>query len=338
MKLKRKIENLYYKLFGKLVFNWEMRKRRLANEKKTKYKLVNEFRKLEKVLQQVKYPKNDFNKIMSMILSDITLFGHVVNNYNSHRKLLRGTTLNDNFYRWLEPNAKSYPAHPAKKYINSAIKVDSQSLFIFGTILVNRSLLLLKMYLPDRHSSGSRSMYNGIGHFYPIFYKNVKLSPLLKKFKKKHSLKMKWLYSVLRFYRNEFIEHLDRGYQQGMTFGIHTDNFSLSSYKWDYNDNDNVKIEKLKSKLEKNNVHISGRDDGGRNLNNRYYLQRVFENITQVPDDLLKETLYLIEEIGGQSPQPKMVISEIESYITDLFQFMIDELDSSELIKYKVRS
>ena len=130
-----------------------------------------------------------------------------------------------------------------------------------------------KIYLPDRYNSGSRSMYSGIGYFYPVLYENrVKLSSLLKKFKKKYSLKVKWLYSVLRFYRNEFIEHLDRVYQQGMTFGVYTDNFSLSSYKWNYNDNDNAKIEKLKSNLEKKEIYIDGRDDGGRNLNNRYYL------------------------------------------------------------------
>jgi|SRR3989344_2666641 len=338
MKLKIKVKRIYYQLFGKLAFYREMRRRRLANEKKKKYKLVNEFRKLEGSLKQIKYPKNNFNKIMSMILSDITLFGYVVNNYNYHRKLLSDKTLDDNFYRRLEPKARSYPAHPAESYINSAIKIDAQSLFIFGAILINRTLLMLKMYLPDRHNSGSRSMYSGIGHFYPVLYqKKVKLSPLLEKFKDKHELKIKWLYSVLRFYRNEFIEHLDRGYQQGMTFGVYTDNFSLSSYKWNYNDNDNAKIEKLKSKLEKREIYIDGRDDGGRSLNNRYYLQRVFDNITQVPDDLLEGTLNLVEEVGGESPQPNKVIREIENYITDLFQFMIDELDSSELAKHKIK-
>jgi len=339
MNLEIKIKSIYYKLFGKLIFYREMRRRRLVNEEKKEYKLVGEFRKLESALKQIKYPRNDFNKLMSMILSDVTLFGYVVNSYNYHRKLLKDKTLDDEFYRWLDPKARSYPSHPAEEYINNAIKVDAQSLFIFGTILVNRSLLLLKMYLSDRHNSGSRSMYSGIGYFYPVLSeKKVKLSPLLKKFKKNYSLKVKWPYSVLRFYRNEFIEHLDRGYQQGMTFGVYTDGFSLSSYKWNYNNNDNTKIEKLKSKLEKRKIYIAGRDDGGRNLNNRYYLQRVFDNITQVPDDLLKETLDLVEEVGGESPQPSRVIKEIGNYITELFQFMINELDSSELAKHKIKS
>ena len=206
MNLKIKIKNIYYKLFGRIIFHREMKRRQLINERKSKYKLISEFRKLEKALRSIKYPKNDFNKIMSMILSDITLFGHVVNSYHHHRRMLKNKTLDEKFYHWLNPKAKSYPSHPAEKYINSSIKVNAQSLFIFGTILVNRSLLLLKMYLPDKHNSGSRSMYSGIGYFYPILSNSkVKPSPLLKKFKNELSLNVKWLYSVLRFYHNKFI-------------------------------------------------------------------------------------------------------------------------------------
>lgn len=339
MNLKIKIINIYYRLFRKIIFNREMKKRRLINEKKNKYRLIGEFRKLETALRPIKYPKNDFNKIMSMILSDITLFGHIVDRYRRDREMLKDKTLEENFYYQLNSNAKSYPSHPAEEYISNSIKVDTKSLFIFGTILVNRSLLLLKMYLPDKHNSGSRSMYSSIGYFYPIlFSKKVKISPLLKKIKSKFSINIKWLYSVLRFYRNEFIEHLDKNYQQGMVCGVYTDTFSLSNYKQNYNNNDNKKIENLKLKLEKVGIHIAGRNDGGRNMINRYYLQRVFDNITQVPNDLLDETLKLVEDIGGESPQPNRVIEEIENYITNLFQFMVNEFESSELAKYREKN
>lgn len=335
IRLKRGIKNFYYKLFGRILYCLEMRKRKSINNERVEYKLVVEFRELEKALRQIKYPKNRFNKLMSMILTDINLFDQIVKNYRHHRKFLKQKMFDERFYNSLNPNARSYPSHPAEKYINNSIKIDAQSLFIFGTILVNRSLLLLKMYFSDRHNSGRRSMYSGIGYFYPSLSKNTTLSPLLEKFKTKHSLKIKWLYSALRFYRNEFIEHLDRDYDQGMTFGIYNDGFSLSSYKWNYNDNDNVKIQELRSKLEEINVHIQGRDYGERNLINRYYLQMVFDNITRIPDDFLEETLKLVEEVGGESPEPNVVINQIETYIVGLFQFMIDELESSELAKYK---
>ena len=52
---------------------------------------------------------------------------------------------------------------------------------------------------------------------------------------------------AMRFYRNEFIEHLDKGYQQGMNFGSYTSDFALSSYKWDYSDSDNKKIKAVQN-------------------------------------------------------------------------------------------
>lgn len=41
------------------------------------------------------------------------------------------------------------------------------------------------------------------------------------------------------------------------------------------------------------------------------------------------------EEVGVHSPQPEKTISEIESYMEGILNFMSDELDNSELIKYK---
>ena len=43
----------------------------------------------------------------------------------------------------------------------------------------------------------------------------------------------------------------------------------------------------------------------------------------------------LIEEVGVYSPQPEKVISEIENYMEGVLNFMSEELDNSELIKYK---
>ena len=90
-----------------------------------------------------------------------------------------------------------------------------------------------------------------------------------------------------------------------MNFGFHANDFALTSYKWNYNDTDDVKVEELRNKLEKLDVKISGRSSGGRSLINRYYIQRLFDNITLVPDDKLKEALDLIEEVGVHSPQPE---------------------------------
>ena len=332
MKLIRKY---YYKIFGKLIFYLEAQKRKKINEKKSQYKLVKNFRELETAVRRINYPNNDFNKIMSMILEDIELFGHIVDRFYTHRQILKAITINDNFFTDLDPKAKSYPVHPTENYINNAIKIDTKSLFIFGMILVNRSLLLLKMYLPDREKNMKYPMYDKIGNLYFTLRNKNDLSPIATKLKDNFLIRIKWLYAVLRFYRNEFIEHLDRGYQQGMNFGVYNDDFALSSYKCDYNENDNERIEKFRLKLEKMGVKIAGRSGGGKNLINRYYVHRLFDNIVKIPNEFLNEALDLIEDIGVNSPQPMKIITEIESYINDLFNFMIRELDQSELAKYK---
>nr|MBP6856004.1 hypothetical protein [Candidatus Paceibacterota bacterium] len=289
----------------------------------------------EQNLQGINYPNNDFNKIMSMVLSDIELFEHIVRRFRRDRKILSYISHDDQFLHFLGPNKRSYPSHPYERDNNEAIKIDVQSLFMFGMIMINRSLLLLKMYLPDRGSKNGIDMYHKIGNFYFELSQSSQLSILTQKFRDNFLTKIKWLYSALRFYRNEFIEHLDKGYQQGMNFGVYADDFALSSYKWNYNDSDDDKIEQFRTKLENVGVKISGRSSGGRSLINRYYIQRVFDNIELVPFNLLKEALDLIEDIGVHSPQPEKVISEIEEYIAGILNFMSNELNNSELIKYK---
>lgn len=335
--LRNKIKYFFYGLFGSLIFELKAKKRSRGHKKlkRKQYKLETAFRKLESKLQGIEYPDNEFNKIMSMVLSDIELFDHIVRRFRYDRKVLGYISHDDQFLHFLGPNRRSYPSHPYERENNLAIKIDVQSLFMFGTIMVNRSLLLLKMYLSDRSSNPKIDMYSKIASFYYGLNKSTQLSSLAQKFKTNFLTQTKWLHSVLRFYRNEFIEHLDKGYQQGMNFGFYANDFALTSYKWNYNDDDNDEVEKFRTELENLNIKISGRSDGGRSLINRHYIQRLFNNIILVPDDKLKEALDLIEEVGVHSPQPEKVISEIETYMEGMLNFMSEELDNSELIKYK---
>jgi len=338
-KIKDKIRYFLYKFFGKLIFELKVNKRKRERQKikRKQYKPKIAFKKLEKSLQGIKYPSNDFNKVMSMLLSDIENFEYIVRRFRYDRKILSYIAHDDQVLYSLHPNKRFRPAHPPESDNNRAIKIDVQSLFMFGMIMINRSLLLLKMYLPDRSMSTKKDkdMYSKIGNLYYKLSQSNQLSALAQKFKDSFLKEIKWLYAVLRFYRNEFIEHLDRCCQQGMKFGIYTDDFSLSSYKWNYNIDDDIKIEEFRAKLEKSEIKIVGRSDGGRRLINRYYIQMVFNNIVSIPRNLLKEALDLIEDIGVNSPKPEEVISKIEKYMTELFNFMVKELKESELIKYK---
>lgn len=319
-----------------MLFKRQAKQRSKLNEvgNNRNYPPVQNFRELEVVLRDVQYPDNLFNKTMSMILSDVELFHFITQRFSRDRNMLSIISSQDNYFRFLGKNERSFPAHPLEKTNQQAIKVDVQSLFIFGMILVNRSLLLLGMFLPDKSTDPKKDMYSKIGLLYRELVQNTNLSPLAVKFKTEFLPKIKWLNAALRFYRNEFIEHLDRAYQQGTTYGVVTSDFALTSYKWDYNTSDDLKIEAFRTKLELHNIHIPGRT-GPRSLVNRYYVQKMFDNINQIPDDLMSEALDIIEDIGVHSPQPAQVISEVESYIVKLFQFMINEVGNSELAKYK---
>ncbi len=331
---KYKALHIYYRVFRNAYFYIRARKRKKANENKKQYHLVITFRDLEASLRQIEYPNNSFNKMMSMILSDIELFGHIVNRFKNDRRTLAYITRDDEALHFFGPNKRSYPVHPFQEENNTAIKIDTQSLFVFGMILINRSLLLLKMYLSDKAGNPKKDMYGKIGNFYYELTNSKTLSPVAQRLKDKLLLLIKWLYSALRFYRNEFIEHLDKGYQQGTNYGVYTSDFALTSYKWDYDVNDDIKIENFRSKLESAGVKIPGRS-GHRSLVNRYYVQRLFDNIELVPDNFLDEALSIIEDIGVHSPEPNKVISQIETYMETLFNFMISELNNSELSKYK---
>lgn len=336
--MKNRIRSILYKFFGNLIFEYKARKRSKTHKKikQEPYKLEVAFRKLETALRDIEYTNNDFNKIMSMVLSDIELFHHIIQRFRHDRKILSFISHDDQLLHFLGPNRRSYPSHPYERQNNEAIKIDVQSLFIFGSIMINRSLLLLKMYFTDQQDdSKNKSMYSKIWSFYDVLSKSSNLSELAQKFRNKFLVNIKWLSFSLRFYRNEFIEHLDKGYQQGMNFGVFQNDFALSSYKWNYDDSDNQKVENFRTKLENLGVKIAGRSDGDRSLINRYYIQRLFDNITLVPDNLLKEALDLIEEVGVHSPQPEKTITEIENYIEGIFNFMADELNNSALIKYK---
>ncbi len=335
--IKRRVKFYYYKAFASFFWYLKVKKRQKIHKKinQKRYELERHFKRIETELRNIKYPNNNLNKIMSMVFSDIQLFGYIANRFRRDRRILSYISKDDSFLHFLGPKKQSYPAHPYEDNNNKAIKIDAQSLFVFGTILINRSLLLLKMFFSDRSVSSQKDMYEKIGRLYYGLVGHPNLSVLAKKFKQQFLPQIKWLYSVLRFYRNEFIVHLDRSYQQGMNYGVVLDDFTLSSYKWDYDVFDDRNIENFKAKLEKRGIKIISRSDGGRSAINRSYIQRLFNNIIRVPDDMLKEALRIVEDIGVDSPQPEEIISGIESYVEKLFDFMIKELNNSELAKYK---
>jgi len=330
------IKYYFYKQFGNILFKIETKRRIKINKinRQEKYQPIEKFREFEVLLRDIKYPNNDFNKIMSMMLGDIEQFEFIVKRYRKSWRSLKIITCQDNIYLSLNPKTKSHPCHPLEEDTQKAINVDVKSLFIFGSVLVNRLLILLSMYFPQQSGNPSRNDFKKVYNLYKWLENTSELSDLAKVFKENFLQKIKWLHSVMRFYRNYFIEHVKRGYQQGSHYDVLYDEFSLSHIKWDYGDVDNKKVEKFREEMEKRNIIISGRT-GHIDSVNRYYVQRLFDNINLVPYDIMEEASAIIENVGVQSPQPEKLILELETFLTDLFDFMINEINNSDLIKYK---
>lgn len=292
--------------------------------------VLERFRELEKDLQLINFPDNQYNKVMGFVLQSINSFELIITRYPQLRRHLIRIGIEEN--RWLKkhPNIRSYKVHPDHNYTNAALRVDVESLFIFGTILVTRSLLLLKLYLPDPpYLFRNKDQYHSISNFYWWMSEN-QLSPLGEKFKVKTLPNFKWLYAVLREYRNEFIEHMDAPYQQGMNYQTYGPSFQLSSYKWgDITDDEKKEITTLKSELKARGISLPG------DKNERHFAQILFEAITSVPNDLLNQALKLSEQIGVQSPEPQLLINMITDYMQTLFDFLKENLPESELEKYR---
>lgn len=284
------------------------------------------FRELEKMMVKTHYPDNLANKSMGSLFGVINSFEIVLIRYRINRIRLKELSLaNTNWWR-THPKAKSRKTDPREPYVNGAIRVDAESLFVFGLILVQRSLLVIKLFLPDKPTE---EKFSSLTTFYNWIRSSGTISSLAKEMKKEFGVNLKWLYAVLRFYRNEFIEHVDRGYQVGMGFSNYENSFNLSAYKWGYTPEDSGKIDLLKKKMVKRKIIMS------EEIDQRHYLHLIFQNIQAIPDDLLEECLDLIEDIGGDSPDPEVLISQVESYLNKLFNFMIKNFDKSEFGKYK---
>ncbi len=294
--------------------------------------LNNKFRALEKELNQIAYPDNEFNKMMSLVLSNLNSLELIRTRYEESRLMLKETSEHDRKFRTENPEARSFPAHPNENYAHAAIRVDVESMFIFGLTLVNKMILLLDLYLPDEKKMDRKgnNQYASIAKFYKWLCVD-NLSGLASKLKERIFTEIKWLYAVLRFYRNEFIEHVDKGYQQGMGWDSMTiEKFKLHAFSWktgtaEYNE----EILKFKETLLQRGVELPPEH------NPRHYAQLMFNSITWIPDDILDNALIIIEKNGVETPTPIELISHINQFSSRIFDFMLEEISNSSLEQYR---
>lgn len=281
------------------------------------------FRRFEKELSNFSVPDNRANKLMSSLLSSLESFELISTRYSDVRsriqKIHRETLAK-------RAERKTRPAHPDERYSYAAIRVDVESLFMFGIIIVRRTLPLVELFIPDKPSV---KKFDDLGNFYGWITNESNLSSITTELKNNLGAHFRWLYAVLRFYRNRFVEHLSEPRQQGMNFELGGKEFALHSYKWNFDTGDEQAILDFKSKLEKKGIKMP--TEHGQ----RHYVQLVFDNLDQVPEDFLQDALRLIDDIGIDSPSPKTLVHNIDIYLRDLFNFMSDRIQDSDLVQYR---
>ena len=286
----------------------------------------NAFRRFENELSGFSVPDNRANKLMSLLLSSLESFELVSTRYAKIRDKIQEIHREEWAQRKAEPERKSWPAHPDERYSYAAVRVDAESLFIFGIILVRRTLPLIEMFVPDKQPA---KIFDDLSNFYDWISTTSNSSQITTELKNNLGHHFRWLYAVLRFYRNKFVEHLNEPRQQGMNFDLGGKKFALHSYKWNFNADDEKAISDLKNKLEMNGATMP------KEHNLRHYVQLVFDNLDRVPESILGDALRLIDDIGIDSPSPTTLVNQIEAYIRDLFNFMSDNLQRSNLIQHR---
>ena len=286
----------------------------------------NAFRRFEKELSSFSVPDNQANKLMSLLLSSLESFELISTRYAKIRDKIQEIHKEEWTQRKAEPERKSWPAHPDERYSYAAVRVDVESLFMFGIIVVRRTLPLIELFLPDKPSG---KKFDDLGNFYGWITNEPNLSTTADALKKAMGSHFRWLYAVLRFYRNKFVEHLSEPRQQGMNFDLGGKKFALHSYKWNFNADDEKIILDFKNKLEKRGITMPNEH------NPRHYIQLVFDNLDRVPEDFLGDALKLIDDIGIDSPSPATLINQIEAYLRDLLNFMSDRIQDSDISQYR---
>ncbi|HEU5187435.1 MAG TPA: hypothetical protein VFT87_02940 [Candidatus Saccharimonadales bacterium] len=131
----------------------------------------------------------------------------------------------------LEPATGIKPGKPYPKYLQkiateshkltNLMRLDNEILYIFGNLTLDQWAYTVA------YSLGLPSPQNYSYHYFISQLQAKNSDPKLSLFKSRHFKDALWLYYQLRFYRNNFIEHVDRPWQRGSTMSTYGSDFSF---------------------------------------------------------------------------------------------------------------
>lgn len=228
----------------------------------------------------------------------------------------------------LRPKKKIRYGKPASKRLqpvqrkaheaNEQMKLDMESLFIFGNLLLEQWTYVI-LYLVGESNLKDQNFSKFV-----TTLQSRKDKGLLQALWDNHHADMTWLYYQLRSYRNVFIEHVKAPWQRGTSRDMFGDNFRLatpSPVGWI----DEIEIERLIRKL----AYLAPtwvtvlRTTWNKN-NIRQLLEIIFYHIDTIIEHPQREKVWEVwEKVGGWTPSYDMIAFRLMRFIAQSMLTML---------------
>lgn len=246
------------------------------------------------------------------------------------RARFRITILNERSER-LEPKNGVKPGKPYPKYLQKIatevnrltglMRMDNETLYIFGNLTLDQWAYTISYSLGL--SDASRYTF----HHLVSQLQAKRISPKLKIFHERHFKDAIWLYYQLRFYRNNFIEHVDRPWQRGSTMSTYGDDFEFfipTPPGWIPDQKQDEMFETIKHLVPK---WIEKLPKDHWQKRPRATLEAILKQIDEIPKQEDREKVWKVwEEIGGSTVSFDILGNRIVKFVQESTATLFQEI------------
>lgn len=248
------------------------------------------------------------------------------------RARFRITVLNERF-ECLEPKTGVKPGKPFPKYLQrisseenkltTLMRMDNESLYVFGNLMLDQWAYNIAYGLGLKDAR----LYT-FHHLVSQLQKN-NINPRLKLFHERHFKDAVWLYYQLRFYRNNFIEHIDRPWQRGSTMSTFGDDFEFfipTPPGWIPDEKQQEMFATIEHLIPE---WVKGLPDDHWQKKSRPTLEAILKNIDAIPKQEDREKVWNVwKEIGGSTVSFDILGNRIAKFINESTATLFEEMEA----------
>jgi hypothetical protein len=208
--------------------------------------------------------------------------------------------------------------------LHPQMKLDMESLYIFGNLVLDQWAHLIA-YLVGLGSPEEFTFTSLVLLLQARDYNGV-LKPLWDH----HKPDILWLYYQLKFYRNIFVEHLNRPWQRGTTMSVYGEDFNLfipTPPGW-------VDEAAMQRELEAIRHYAPRRlreapDDYWEKKNLRRLLEVTFMQIDEIPDQAGRDKVWEVwSKVGGSTPSYEVIAYRLTRFLKESIPTMMGIVSS----------